>query len=239
MKRLRLLGLTLIAILTVGALTAAATATANPTILPTPTTEAPVEFSAEGGKATLTGPGGKIECEKFKILPKSAFTSSEKAKDVHIEFEGNCKNQLGNKCKTEGELSGTILVLTDVTLVDILPAGVLALGALFELLNNKLEVPVSGKGIIITCGVGNIEVIGSVIGEIKGPKTLVKTKTGELVVGEKEGKQAIKTCDELKEICSGKTFELKAKFAAEEALKEVVEKATATITLAKEVEFHF
>jgi hypothetical protein len=230
MKRLYPLGVILAAAFAFSI--AATSVSANPTILPTPTKEAPLEFTAEGGKVIFAG----FECEKVKVLPKSAFTSSETAVDVHIEFEGNCKNKTtGNKCKTEGEENGKILILADLTLVDILPGGVLTLGLRLQILNNKLE----PTALVITCGVGKIEIKGSAIGQVDGVKTLVKTKTAELLYHEKVGKQEFKTCDELKVVCEGQVFEILGKLTAEEAFKETPLIAEIKVTFAKEAEIHF
>jgi hypothetical protein len=228
----------------------ATTAPANPTILPTPTAEKPLNFEgASNGTtlATLTQVGEKgvkhqIKCEKVKTL-KSAFTTSETAKDVHLEFEGNCKltSAPESKCKTEGTENGTLLVLVDATLVDILPGSVLTLGIRFDVLNLALK----PEAIVLTCGVALVEVKGSVIGRIDGVTSLVKTKTAEVLVHEKEEKQEFKECDLLEEVCldlPGKThlkFELLAKFTAAEAFFEGREEATVPITFEKEAEVHY
>jgi hypothetical protein len=243
------MGVSLLIILALGAVMFT-TASANPTILPTPTAEKPLNFeSGSNGKTEviLTQEGEKgvkhqISCEKIKSL-KSAFTTSETAKDVHLVFEGNCKltSAPESKCKTEGIENGTILVLVDATLVDILPKEILTLGARFDILSPKLK----PEAIVITCGVASLEVKGSFIAQIDGVKSLVKAKTAEVLVHETGGKQEFKECDLLEEVCldqPGKThlkFELLSKLAAQEPFAEERLEATVPITFEKEAEIHF
>jgi hypothetical protein len=246
MKRLSSLGLVVLAAFAVSAVMAAAIASANPSILPTPTEKEPLNVTTEGGGATtITSGTNKIECEKNKILEFS-FRQGEKAVDAHITLEGNCKNAAtGNKCKTEGEENGRILILVDLTLVDILPGNVLTLGILVQVLNNKLE-PAAIK---ITCGVGQVEVKGAFIGEAqtsKGEKlkSLEKVRVLLFLSKEKESKQEFKECDELPAICLNEkkehlNFELLAKFSVEEAFKEGRYITHLTIVFAREVEIHF
>jgi hypothetical protein len=249
MKRLNLAGISLLVILALGAVMAT-TAPANPTILPTPTEKEPLNFEgASSGQTTVTftqegekGVKHQVKCEKVKTL-KSAFTTSETAKDVHLVFEGNCKltSAPESKCKTEGTENGMILILVDATLVDILPGSVLTLGVRFDLLNLKLK----PEAIVITCGVALVEKKGSFIGRIDGVTSLVKTKTAEVLAHEAGGKQEFKECDLLEEVCldlPGKThlkFELLAKFTAAEPFFEVRMEATVPITFEKEAEVHF
>jgi len=224
---------------------AATTASANPTILPEPTEKTPLNFTSTGGAGTLTQENKttkekhEIKCEKVKN--KGAFTSAEKAKDVEIDFEGCTELKTGSKCKSvePNDTNGTILVLADITLVDILPKSELTLGALLELLSNTLKV----EPIKITCGVGNVQVEGSVIGLVEGIKKDTKTKTGTLQLREVAEKQEFKECDLLEAVClkEGKhiVFELQAKFNAEEAFAEGREKTTDTLTFEKEAEVHY
>jgi hypothetical protein len=221
----------------------------NPKISPAPTEKEPLNFEGESKsktETTLTQEGEKgvkhqIRCEKVKILSKSAFTSSETAKDVHLLFEGNCKLTTApeSKCKTEGTENGKMLLLVDLTLVDILPKEeALTLGVRMQVLNLKLE----SSAILITCGVANVEVKGAVIGEVTGVVSGEKTKTAELLFHEVGGgKQELRECTLLEKVCldlPGKThlkFELLAKFTAAEAFAEGRLATEDQVTFAQEV----
>jgi hypothetical protein len=216
------------AMLVLGAV-ASATASANPTILPTPTVEKPLTFTSEAGKTTISSTAGTIECEKLKNTGK--FITNESG-SVEIDLE-NCKlASTGSKCKTTGDVNGILLVTANITVVDILPESKLELGLL-------LEFP---ETILITCGVVKVELKGDVIGHMDGIKSLVKTKATELLFREVKG-QEFKECDLLEEVClkEGKhiIFQLLIKFTPEEVFKEGRLASEDKLTFVKEFEAHF
>lgn len=228
MKRLQLLGMLSVGLLAF-AMSVTATAPADLGVLPTPTEANPLNFTAEGGSGEFVTATGRLECETFAVEGSLISATSGTG---HIHFLG-CKVIGGNKCKSGTDANGHVLYNGTGQMVDLLSGGVLTLG--FAL--------VLTEPVMITCGVGKIEKIGSVLGAIDGPKTLVKTKTGTFLFHESAGKQEFTECDLPESLCleagKHKKFELLAKFTSEEAFKPGILIGEGKGTLAKEVEVHF
>jgi hypothetical protein len=254
MHRIKLLGLTLIAIFTLGAIastTAFAEETGNPLVLLPKGGTFPVTFEGTSEKATLEGTKStnKIQCEKDK---NKGTIDSPRLGKVEIDFEG-CKEPTSKaKCTTPGDAAGTILVkLADIHLVDILPNKVLEPGLAVLLLEN----------IKIECGILEVEVLkdaikglqflGTVIGEIfkNAAKELLTSGAfikAFTVIFDRElnakkepvpGEHKVKTCDLALEFCEEKTkkefykFLLLTSFGGVEELTS--EETTETVTAFK------
>jgi hypothetical protein len=237
MKRIRLLGIALIAVFSLGALVASS-AMAEVSILPTPTAEKPAKFTGEStGTETLleSSAGTKVKCKK--ATSKGEFTS-ERAGTGKIDFE-ECESA-GSKCNSPSDATGVILTSGSTQLVDVLPTGTLDLGLWIE------AKEASGTGnLTFKCGFISVTVSGSVLGVVdnaagallkdleKGKEFKVLWKATEGVKGE----QQIKTCDLNKVFCEGKTFELKSNFGFGAELSAEI--ADAKLVFENEVEFHF
>jgi hypothetical protein len=201
MKRIKLLGLVLMAVFAFGVVAAATASAAEPGLLFLTGEEGPVSVSGSGGKAVLSTPAGKIECEKTetKSDPES---EQEKGKHIllikiHIHFL-SCKNgSLSCSSGEEGgkkDTNGEILILIDLHLVNLEELGtkILHAGVAFIILNLKHEV---GE-IVITCGVAKVLVKGAVLGDLKASLTAdVTSGTVALPIGSKLN------CDEPDELC--------------------------------------
>ena len=236
MKRIRLIGLTLIAVLALGALAASSASAEGPEISPAGTKEAPIKFEGiNNGNTVLESTlGTKVTCKVAKA--KGEFSSANLGL-VLIDFEG-CESG-GAKCNSPKDNAGVILVLLNMHLVDVLPTGTLDLGVWLE---PKEELPGTGD-LHFTCGAILTSVIlGSVIGvadNLAGELLTNGAKGKEFKVLWKgaKGEQEIKTCDLEKAFCEGKKFELLSDFGFGHELGAEI--ADATLKFEKEVEFKF
>jgi hypothetical protein len=218
MKHLRLFGLMVIAVLALGATTAAsAWAIEDPEILPNPTEKAPLHVTSEGKASFIhiletSTSKRKIECTE--VTNSLEFTSARLGKG-EIDFH-NCKSS-GSKCLTLGDKELLILIPVDVHLVDVLLPEItkgldlLSLGIWIKPLEE----------VHIECGVILILVKGSVIGEFLNLKAeliekvtllLALFEEAEISFEQKEGKQSFTKCDLDKTFCEGHEFKLEANF---------------------------
>jgi hypothetical protein len=95
MKRLKILGLALVAAFALSALAVASASATVAVILGGPTT-----FTGKSGKATLSTVGGaEIKCEKAEVS-NGNFTENDArlAVNVLFDFGTGCSTQLGGKC---------------------------------------------------------------------------------------------------------------------------------------------
>ena len=213
MKRIRLLGLTLIAVFALGALASASAFAEEPTLTNeagvVPTAGSPQPFAAESPTATelITSAGGKVGCTS--ALGKGSFTSQDSG-EVEIEFKG-CTDE-GAKCNSDGT-AGVINVKGPTQLVDVLPTGTLDLGVWIEPKSK------AGGTLKFTCGTIKTEVLGSVIGVVDNKTgTLLtpaegaeaKTEVKALWKANASKDQEITTCMSLKALCEKGPFELKS-----------------------------
>jgi hypothetical protein len=240
MKRIRLLGLALIAVFALGALASASAFAENPEILPVPTETSPAKFTAtlSATKLVVTKEKVEVECKKGKA--KGSFTTQD-AGTVDVTFE-ECKGLVGTNsavCTSSGAAEGSILTEGTVQLVDILPAGTLELGVWIK--PNEDGSPATD--LHFKCGaVAEFVVLGSVIGKTNA-KDLVKIKETTLTYEQStRGEQAIKSCMFLKALCinaEGKEniFMLETEFGKGHLLAAFV--GTGTIKPEPEIEVHF
>jgi hypothetical protein len=233
MKRIRLLGLTLLAVFALGALAAQGAMAENPTILPEAASSATFTGTSTSAPTLQTTSKQTITCTKAKT--KGGFTSSSGG-TITLDFEG-CKKE-SSACTGAGEATEVILTGGKFELVDVLPSGTLDLGVL-------VTPEEGGKNqVTFKCGIITTVVTGQVIGvadNAKGEllKSLEKGKEFILLFKNNGtvGEQAIKTCDFPEAKCKGATFELKSNFGlGAELAAEVVD---STLVFEKEVEFHF
>jgi len=241
MKRIRLLGLALIALFALGAFASAGAFAGNPEILPKPTEKAPLTFTSTAGKTELkTTKDVETVCQKAKNTGE--FTSQDLG-TVTIKFE-ECKAEPG-KCNSPGQAAGVILIEGDVHLVDVLPAGTLDLGvAITPHQDGNPKEDVS-----YTCGgIAKTLILGTVIGVADNAagallKDLEKFKETKVLWKQNAslGEQEIKECDLLTAFCEPggvkKKFLLEADFGKGHEL--AVEIADATLEFKTEVEVHF
>jgi hypothetical protein len=236
MKRIRLLGLTLIALIALGAFASANAFAELPEILPVPTAANPAKFTSEAPTEAklITTKDNEVKCKKAKN--KGEFTSQD-AGTVLIEFEG-CE-AFSLPCNSEGDKAGVILLKGAMQLVDVLPTGTLDLGIWIEPKNAA-----GTKDLSFTCGgIFTITVLGSVIGVIdnaKGELLTTGTKAKEFKALWKQaklGEQEIKECMSLKALCEKGPFELKADVGEGEEL--AAEIADATLIFEKEISVDF
>lgn len=236
MKRIRLLGLALIAVFALGAFASASAFAENPEILPVPSAGSPANFTSVAGEAKLVTSGGsEITCTK--ATNKGLFTSQDLG-TVDITFEG-CKFPGIGKCTSPGQAGGVILTEGDLHLVDVLVAGTLDLGVVITPHEDG-----NSKPLTFTCGgIATVEVTGAVIGVVDnsaGALLKENTKFKELKVLWKQsstGEQEIKECMFSKAFCEGKKFLLESNAGL--GVELAAEIADATLTFEKEYEVHF
>jgi hypothetical protein len=183
MRRLKLLGLTLMAVFALGAV-ASATASAEPTVAFLPgTTE--TNFTTTSGTGLLESSNKKaITCTKDKASG-NIKTSDEGS--ASVDFEG-CKQGTLN-CNTAKDAKGIVLLANlGLALVDTTKGA----GIVFELPST----------LTIECGTVLIEVKGSVIGELN--KHNEEVTEAEVKLNQKSGEQtqvAYTECEETEEEC--------------------------------------
>jgi hypothetical protein len=150
MKRLRLLGLMLMALLTLGSAAATTALAVEPGILTLKevadlniTQElltAEKTTKAEANVGILKGPA-EITCKKLWVLPVLVTRVDGKhwtlIKDLDLHFS-ECKSS-GLACNSEGDAKEVILTLVDAHFVAFLEGEKLVPGAIFLVLNAKLE----------------------------------------------------------------------------------------------------
>jgi hypothetical protein len=150
MKRLRLLGLMLMALLTLGSAAASTALAVEPGILTLKevadlnvTQElltAEKTTKAEANVGSLAGPA-EITCKKLWVLPVLVTIADKKhwtlIKDVDLHFS-ECSSS-GLACSTEKDEKGVILTLVDAHFVAFLEGKLLVPGVIFLVLNAKLE----------------------------------------------------------------------------------------------------
>jgi len=239
MKRIKLLGLALIALIALGAFASAGAFAENPEILPVPTEAKPANFTSEAGRTDLHSTKDVLViC--LKATNTGSFTTQDSGL-VLIDFT-ECKSE-GANCNSPGQAAGVILTLGLIQLVDVLPTGTLDLGVVIEPKEEGVEK--HAKDLTFKCGgILSAVILGSVIGVVDNSagallKDLEKFKEVKVLwaEGASLGEQAIKECDLLKTFCAKGPFELKAEFGKGEEL--AAEIAKGTLKFEKEWEVHF
>jgi hypothetical protein len=193
MRRIRQLGLALLAIFALGAVaatTASAEETGNPQLL-SPTT---VKFTSRSFTSTLTpsaNPARAITCVadtdsgEFKALRTGSVT---------IDFTGCTAEKEAVKCRSLGDALGTILTGGPANLIDVLISQVLRLAILIDITNLHLE-----------CQGGLLFIVnGSVIGVFDGVTSGSAFSSAKILFEQSGGIQAIRECDLPTELCKEK-----------------------------------
>jgi hypothetical protein len=168
MKRIRIVGLTLVAVLALSAIAASAAMAAAPEFSKTK-----VKFTTTGTEAVLGG-GATITCKK---VAGSGEITSTTALSATVTFEG-CKGEvLGGKCPEtiKSELVGTLGTVAAAEATS-------EVGLLFK--------AKSGAFSEFKCGSLTIKVEGTIAGEVTPTKKL--SKTGDLVFALNGSSQKIK-----------------------------------------------
>jgi hypothetical protein len=140
MKRIRLLGLALIAVFAFGALGASSALAEGPTITPAGTEAEPVKFEAPSNGETALETEGKAKLNCLTALGKGSFTTANSG-TVLSDFEGCLEPSTLAKCNSPNDNAGVILALLNIKIVDVLPTGTLDLGVWLE---PKEETPGTG-----------------------------------------------------------------------------------------------
>jgi hypothetical protein len=233
MKRIRLLGLALLAVFALGAVLASGAMAETPEILPLPTEGKPLTYTSETTtepilETTAGGEKNKIKCAKAKNA--GSFNTANSGK-VTIEFSG-CKQATKN-CTTKGDTLGEILLVNaPAQLVDVLPGGVLDLGVLITVNNLEFE-----------CGTLKDKVTGTVIGVVDNEKgELLKSLEAfkNVIVLWKQkatGEQEITECMFPESVCKGKTFKLESELGLGLELSAEIADASLKFTTSNEVHF--
>ncbi len=175
MRRLKILGLALMAVFALSVVASASASAEELSFLPEPTAANPVTLEGTSGKGTLETVGkSTVTCTSVTSL---ASLTGLKVGTYHLHFKG-CKSS-GAPCNSVGDEKEVILALGKTKLVyDKVTEG-LAAAILLE--QEELH---------FTCTLGPIKVLvlvrGNLLGLIKPINVL--TKTLELVVEQEKGK---------------------------------------------------
>ncbi len=194
----------------------------KPLILPVPTVETPLHFTATSGKTILETSKEKIECKEGTFNGEFATVREGTATlDLH-----GCKSAGIVACKSLGNKAETILTRANAALVDL------------EKSKLTLGVEVAPNEIHIVCGTVLVLVRGAAIGEVSGVESGKSTKTATLLFKQEKGKQAIRECRLTKTLCEGKKINLEANVSGK-GFEEAGEETEVKLTLAKEATFDF
>jgi hypothetical protein len=222
MRHLRMLGLMLLAALSLGSFAAATASATEPGLLPLEKAEVKVTSAKSTGKAVLTSPAGEIQCESLDETKATAAAATHITlfNEVLLNFLGckkggelNCRSE---NLKAEKDALGTILVLADFHIVNLLNGTTLEPGLAVILLDQNTKEVGTVK---ILCGTGIVEVKGVVKGKAKVASLSADIESGTFVFASPEPK-----CDTSDTLCETLAKEpFLAKFA------KVFETATQTV----------
>src|ERR1700730_6729458 len=235
MRLLKLLSVALMVSFTLGAVVSATASAEEIGVLPTP-----VGFTSEGDNSNTavhtfeTTKGSKLACKK---LTDKGEMKTDLEGTVTITFE-ECESS-GAKCKTEGDVAGTLLFPVIILAVAI------ALDAKMESKLSPGMVIKLKEDLKIACGILKIELLGASLGglykTLEGGafKSLEKFKTAFLVFNQEKGMQLFETCAvDFKSCQEGKIqYKLEGNFGKGEELLAL--SSDDVITFAKEIELHF
>jgi len=165
MKRLKVLGLTIMAVFMLSAM-----ASASAWAVALPEFSVQTNFTGKSGAGKLVAVGIEIKCTAGS---NTGTATSKTAGNVTLTFTG-CT--LGTKkCSTAGDVAGTVLIASTYTLV--------------RLASGKAGIDIKTTEKSIECEGSTIKVKGEVLGELT--PVLTKTKAFKLIVAVVEKKQAI------------------------------------------------
>jgi hypothetical protein len=211
-KRLRLLGLMLMAVFALGS-TVVASASASERGMLTLKEVALVTATGENvaNISTLTVGGKAIPCKKLQVtelsfgpgnIKKEHFNLSDK--DAKLQFSECATVEGGIKCNSEGDASGTVLALALVHLVNMLDkaGGKLVAGAAIIILSLELT-----ANLLSLCGVFHLTLRGAIFALVHPLNA-----KNEITLTEKVGKLTITAlkehfCDTVEEKVCGEITE--------------------------------
>ena len=166
MKQLRHFGLTLIAVLALGALASATASADSSGILFLEKEEGPFAFSVKGGASTIATKAGVLSIACTETTGEGESVKEEEGKKTHyrlgtgtVTIKG-CKEKKGESkgaCNTVGAAAETVVVPYDWHIFDALEGTTLKAGFSFLILNPPL---------IVKCfaGTARVEVKGAALG---------------------------------------------------------------------------
>jgi hypothetical protein len=229
MKHIKLLAITVMAILSLTALIATTAAFAEeagaPLINPNPTREAPLRFTSRSGVGILEGMSeiSKLTC---RADTNSGSFTTGRSGTVTIDFTECTGEEGAARCRSLGDPTGTILTGGPIKLVDQNLGGRLLPAIIIEL-ERLLHIECGAAGLLILS-------LGNVIGLITRIDGVAIVDPAEGTTKEQEvretvtvaftreagrpGEQSSKKCALPKETCEGREFLLKVRFTTEEEL---------------------
>jgi hypothetical protein len=237
MRRPRLLGITLMAILSLTAIAATTQAYAeNPLILPEPTATKPLTFTGTANLGTLETTKGALSVCTSETSSGS-FTTGRTG-TITIDYTG-CHSVISGvgeiSCHSLGDKTTTILTGGTISIIDQDIGGKLMPGVLVTLAS-LLHIECALGILILMLGavIGLITKInGAAISEpAEGTTKEDKAKELTLAFTQTKGEQGSKTCALPKATCEGKTFLLETKVEEAEELEGLA--ATSTVKFGEE-----
>ncbi len=232
MRRLRLLGLALVAILAPGVIACASALAVEPGILFLAGEVAPVTYTASGGPIVYRpAGGGEIICQKEEekgslgtagathAILGTATIDYKECKQVKEKTEISCRSE---NTKGEKDPAGVFLATYDVHLIDVLTAtGVLEPGIAYILLEVEK----------LVCGLAIIEVKGVFKGLV-----LVASLVNDGTVATLDFVAAGEKCDSSDKLCEELNM-LPAQIKVGKEFENVSLEGTLSVTFAKMVLF--
>jgi hypothetical protein len=242
MRRIKVLGLAMLALFAFGAAIASSASATEPGLLFLTGEAPPVKISATGGVAKLVTPAGTIECQTNSTAAELTKAEAEAKKEtthvtlIHgvIDFEGCKEGKLACSSETEAGVKDAkelILVIVDIHFVALLKGTELVPGILVLVAKSAAE---KAKPLIINCGGGKVLVLGVAIGNVSGTN-LGKEDTKEVTLSFIK-KSELLGCDTADTLCVNLIKEwafegsLGANFAGTYQSAEQIATATATIS---------
>jgi hypothetical protein len=190
MKRVRLLGIAILAIFAVGAVAAATASATEAGLLYLESSKTAFSFTGTGGAGELKLGENSVKCEKLEATGASTETKHVTLGTGSITFKG-CKlekEKVKTACNTEGDVKETVLVPIDFHLFNALEGTKLQAGLAVLILNPNLKIKCAA-------GVTIVEVRGWTFGLV-----LTTNLTSDVEKVEAHFFAAGETCD------TGETF---------------------------------
>jgi hypothetical protein len=200
MRHLRMLGLMLIAALSLGAFAVATASATEPGVLPLEKAEVKVTFEKSVGKTVLEDAAAtkKIECTSLDETKGAAgaathVTLFNEVVLVFLECKQGALNCRSENLKAEKDAIGTILVLADFQIINVLNKSALEPGFAIILLDQNTK---AIGTVTVLCGTSIIEVKGVVKGHVKTTSLSADIEAGKYLFGSPESK-----CDTSDVLC--------------------------------------
>jgi hypothetical protein len=227
MRHLRMLGLMLLAALTLGVFAAATASATEPGLLPLEKEVVEVKSATSTGGVILTAGANELVCSSLDATTAKATAATHITlfNEVILTFLGCKEGTLGcrtENLKAEKDALETILILADLHIVNLLNGTILEPGLAVIILDpNTKEVGT----VKLICGLAIVELKGVIKGKLKVGSLSADIEAGTFVFSAPEPK-----CDTSDELCQ--------KLAKEPPLEKFA-KVFETVTLSAEVPFTF